>query len=127
MHPSSRRLILIVEDEADLAATCERLLRRSGHAVVAVGSRAAALAALEDSPPAVLVLDVRLPDGDGLDIVRAATALQPSVPAVVMTGRASEAGRAAARAAGAVAYLPKPFTSESFARVVERALVADTA
>jgi len=127
MHPSPRRLILIVEGEADLATTCERLLRRSGHAVVAVGSRAAALAALEDSPPAVLVSDVRLPDGDGLDVVRAAAMMRPTVPAVVMTGRASEAGRAAARAAGAVAYLPKPFTSESFARVVERALVADTA
>ena len=127
MYSSPRRLILIVENDADLAATCERLLRRSGHAVVAVGSRAAALAVLVDAPPAVLVSDVRLPDGDGLDIVRAAAAMRPSVPAIVMTGRASEAGRAAARAAGAVAYLPKPFTSESFARVVQSVLVADTA
>jgi CheY-like chemotaxis protein len=122
MDESPRRLILIVEDEVDLAATCVRLLRRSGYAVVAVGSRAAALAALGDAPPAVLVSDVRLPDGDGLDVVRAAAGMQPSVPAVVMTGRASEAGRVAARDAGAVAYLPKPFTSESFARHVERAL-----
>jgi two-component system, NtrC family, response regulator GlrR len=124
MDQNPGRLILIVEDEADLAATCVRLLRRNGHAVVAVGSRAAALAALGTAAPAVLVSDVRLPDGDGLDVVRAAAAMQPSVPAVVMTGRASEAGRVAARAAGAVAYLPKPFTSESFARLVERALGA---
>jgi DNA-binding NtrC family response regulator len=124
MDQNPGRLILIVEDEADLAATCVRLLRRNGHAVIAVGSRAAALAALGNATPAVLVSDVRLPDGDGLDVVRAAAAMQPSVPAVVMTGRASEAGRVAARAAGAVAYLPKPFTSESFARLVERALGA---
>jgi len=124
MDQSARRLILIVEDEIDLAATCARLLRRDGHAVVAVGSRAAALAALGDTPPAVLVSDVRLPDGNGLDVVRAAAAMEPSVPAVVMTGRASEAGRVAACDAGAVAYLPKPFTAESFARHVERALGA---
>jgi DNA-binding response OmpR family regulator len=124
MDQSPRRLILIVEDEADLAATCARLLRRQGHAVVAVGSRAAALAALGDAPPAVLVSDVGLPDGDGLDVVRAAAAMEPRVPAVVMTGRASEAGRVAARVAGAVAYLPKPFTSESFARSVDGALDA---
>ena len=124
MDPSPRRLILIVEDEADLAATCARLLRRQGHAVVAVGSRAAALAALGHAPPAVLVSDVGLPDGDGLDVVRAAAAMEPRVPAVVMTGRASEAGRVAARVAGAVAYLPKPFTSESFARSVDGALDA---
>jgi DNA-binding NtrC family response regulator len=124
MDQNPRRLILIVEDDVDLAVTCERLLRRNGHAVVAVASRAAALAALGDAPPAVLVSDVRLPDGDGLDVVRAAAAMQPSVPAVVMTGRASEAGLVAARNAGAMAYLPKPFTSESFARLVERALDA---
>jgi CheY-like chemotaxis protein len=127
MDASPRRLILVVEDEADLAATCARLLRRHGHVVVAVGSRAAALAAMNDAPPAVLVSDLKLPDGDGLDIVRAAASMQPSVPAIVMTGRASEPGCAAARAAGAVAYLPKPFTSESFARLVEGALVRGTA
>jgi DNA-binding response OmpR family regulator len=127
MDTTGRGLILIVEDEADLAATCARLLRRRGHAVVAVGSRAAALAALDDAPPALIVSDVRLPDGDGLDVVRAATAMRPCVPTVVMTGRASETGRVAARAAGAAAYLPKPFTAASFAGLVDRVLEAGRA
>ena len=127
MDPSARRLILVVEDDADLAATCERLLRRCGHAVVAVGSRAAALASLEQAPPALVVSDLRLPDGSGLDIVRAATAMEPRVPVVVMTGRASETGRTQARAAGAVAYLPKPFSVDSFASAVDRALVGGIA
>ena len=127
MDATTRRLILVVEDEADLAVTCARLLRRNGHTVVAVSSRAAALTALGATPPALLVSDVRLPDGDGLDVVRAATAMRPCVPAVVMTGRASESGRLAARAAGAVAYLPKPFTAASFAGIVDRALVAGRA
>lgn len=117
------RLILVVEDEADLASTCERLLRRRGHAVVTAASREAGLAALAATGPAVVVSDVRLPDGDGLDVVRAATAMQPQVPAVVMTARPSEPGRRAARAAGAVAYLPKPFTATAFAGLVDRVLV----
>ena len=123
MDAHARRLILVVEDEADLAATCERLLRRRGHAVVTVASREAALAALAEAAPSVLISDVRLPDGDGLDIVRAAAAMQPQVPAVVMTGRASEPGRKAARAAGAAAYLPKPFTATAFAGLVDRVLL----
>ncbi len=127
MDTRARRLILVVDDETDLARTCERLLRRRGHAVVTVGSRAAGLAALADAAPALLVADVRLPDGDGLDVVRAATAMRPRVPAVVMTVRASETGRAAARAAGAVAYLPKPFTADGFAGLVDRVLVGGTA
>jgi CheY-like chemotaxis protein len=119
------RLILVVEDEADLAATCARLLRRCGHAVVTVGSRKAGLAALSE-PPALLVSDVRLPDGDGLDIVRAATAMRPRVPAVVMSARASEVDRVAAQAAGALGFLSKPFSAEAFAGVVDR-LLADGA
>jgi DNA-binding NtrC family response regulator len=127
MDARDRRLILLVDDEGDLAATCERLLRRRGHTVVTVGSRAAGLAALTGAAPALLVADVRLPDGDGLDVVRAAAAMSPRVPAVVMTGRASELGRVAARTAGAVAYLPKPFTADSFAGLVDRVLVGATA
>jgi DNA-binding response OmpR family regulator len=48
--------------------------------------------------------------------------MRPRVPAAVMSARASEADRMAARNAGAVGFLPKPFTTESFAGVVERLL-----
>ena len=124
MDTHARRLILVVEDEADFAITCARLLRRQGYVVVTAPSRAAGLAALADATPAVVVSDVRLPDGDGLDVVRAATAMQPRVPAVVMTARASEPGRVAARAAGALGYLPKPFTAAAFAGLVDTALTS---
>jgi len=127
MDDGARRLILLVEDEADLAATCERLLRRRGHDVLAVGSRAAALDALRASSPALVVADVLLPDGNGLDVVRTATAMHPPVPAVVMTVRGSETGRVAARAAGAIAYLIKPFTADAFASLIERVLVSGAA
>jgi DNA-binding NtrC family response regulator len=127
MDTRDRRMILVVDDEGDLAATCGRLLRRRGHAVILVGSRAAALAALADTSPALLVSDVRLPDGDGLDVVRAAAAKSPRVPAVVMTGYASEAGRGAARTAGAAAYLPKPFTADALASLVDRVLAGGPA
>jgi CheY-like chemotaxis protein len=123
MDARGQSVILIVDDEADLAATCARLLRRRGYRVITVGSRAAALSALAAAAPALLVADVRLPDGDGLDVVRAATTMRPPVPAVVMTVRASEKGLTAARAAGAVGYLPKPFTVDSFAGLVDGALV----
>jgi CheY-like chemotaxis protein len=124
MDTDARRMILVVEDEADLAATCARLLRHRGHSVITVGSRAAALARLADAPPSLLVSDIRLPDGDGLDVVRAAKTMQPPVPAVVMTARASQSGRMAALAAGAVGYLTKPFTAASFAALVDSALAA---
>jgi len=116
-------MILVVEDEPDLAVTCARLLRRRGHGVITASSREAALVVLRaEAKPALLVCDVSLPDGDGLDVVRVAHAMQPRVPAVVMTGRASEPGRLAARAAGAARYLPKPFAVEAFATAVDEVI-----
>jgi DNA-binding NtrC family response regulator len=121
-----RVLILVVDDESDLAVTCARLLRRRGLDVVTAGSYETGRAALADARLALLVADLRLPDGEGLELVRAAGARRPPVPAIVMTGYVTAVNRAASLAAGAVAFLPKPFTAEAFARAVDAALEGRT-
>jgi two-component system, OmpR family, alkaline phosphatase synthesis response regulator PhoP len=110
--------ILVVEDEPDLAVTYDRLLRREGYRVVTAGSQVEGLKAIEAAPPALVIADLRLPDGDGLDIVRAARALPSPPPVLVATVLASRASRHAALAAGATAFLPKPFATEAFNRLV---------
>jgi DNA-binding response OmpR family regulator len=117
--------ILVVDDEADLIGTYERILRRIGYAVITAGTRAAALAALEAQPVRLVVADVRLPDGDGLDVVRAARASQPPPPAIVVTAYASKAGRHDALVAGAAAYLAKPFSISQLIAAVESVLRGD--
>ena len=118
----NKALILVVDDEPDLAATCGRLLTRRGYHVVTVGSRTAAIAALSGDTPALLVSDLRLPDGDGLDVVRAARTLPHPIPVIVMTGHISQDSRDNALRAGAFAYLPKPFSTQAFTALVEQAL-----
>jgi DNA-binding NtrC family response regulator len=115
-------MILVVDDEPDLAITCKRLLARRGYEVISVGSRAAAIEALRGTRPALLVSDIRLPDGDGLDLVRAAQKFAPPIPAIVMTGLASPDGREDAMRAGAFAYLAKPFSTQALTALVEQAL-----
>lgn len=115
-------MVLIVEDEADLAQTCARVLQRSGHDVTTARTRAAGLAALAQRTSHLLVCDVRLPDGDGLEVVRAAKRLNPPVPTIVMSAQPSVAGRRLALASGADAYLMKPFSVEAFSAVVNRTL-----
>jgi CheY-like chemotaxis protein len=119
---SPRPLILVVDDERDLAATCERLLRRRGYQVITAGSREEGLAAVAAHTPALVISDVFLPDGDGLDIVRAARRAAAPIPAIVMTAFASPASREAALAAGAGAYISKPFATTAFAGLVDRML-----
>ncbi len=105
-----------------MAATYERLLRRQGHRVLCVGSRAAGLQALHAEPLRLIIADLRLPDGDGLDVVRAARAMVQPAPVIVVTVLTSRETRQAAMAAGAAAFLAKPFSAESFRSLVSRLL-----
>lgn len=106
-----RRRVLVVDDEADFLATYERLLWRQGYDVITATSRAAGLAALAGEPPHLVISDLRLPDGDGLDVVRAARAARDPVPVLVVTGYPSDETRRAALAAGATTFLAKPFAA----------------
>jgi two-component system response regulator PrrA len=105
------RRVLVVDDEADFLATYERLLRREGYEVITATSRATGLAALAGELPHLVISDLRLPDGDGLDVVRAARAARDPVPVIVITGYPSDETRRAALAAGATTFLAKPFAA----------------
>ncbi len=111
--------VLVVEDEADLITTYVRLLGRQGYRVVAAGTRRAALAIVEQEPLALVISDLRLPDGDGLDVIRAAARSPIRTPAIVITGFTSEVTRLAAFEAGASAYLAKPFSSTKLLETVK--------
>ena len=114
--------VLVVDDEADLLATYDRLLRRQGYRPITAGTLQAALAALEGEPPDLIIADVRLSDGDGLDIVRAARTRLPPPPVIVVTGFSSAQSRRDALAAGATAYLAKPFSTSALTALVRDAL-----
>jgi len=114
--------VLVVDDEQDLVASYERLLRRQGYRVIARGSRHDGLAVIEREPLALVISDLRLPDGDGLDVVRAARCAPTPIPAIVVTGFGAAASRQAALAAGAFAYLAKPFAAADFTAAVQQAV-----
>ena len=111
--------ILIVEDEPDMAATYERLLRRAGHRVVMAASRAEGMRLLESMRPRLVISDLRLPDGDGLDIIRAARMLDLPPAVIAITAFVSRDTRQAALDAGASAFLAKPFGIAEFSSLVE--------
>ena len=115
--------ILVVDDERDLAATCERLLNRRGWNVTITGSREAALAMLAHHPrPVLAIVDRQLPDGDGVDVLRAALAVD--TPVIVVTGYGSGATRRLALEEGAAGFLAKPFSAHDLLKLV-REIVGD--
>ncbi len=101
--------VLTVDPQEDLLATYYRLLSRRGYRVITAPTRAAGLLAVEREAPRLVISDLRLPDGDGLDIVRTARAWVPPALAMVVSGLSDAPYRRAAIAAGASDFLPKPF------------------
>ena len=120
-----RSRVLVVEDEAEIVEVLRSYLEREGLQVETRGTVAGALVALQRLPPDVLVLDVSLPDGSGLDVLRAASAPEARVPTIILTARAEESDRVVGLELGADDYVPKPFSPrELVARV--RALLRRT-
>jgi two-component system response regulator PilR (NtrC family) len=100
-----------VDDEGDFLATYERLLRRNGFHVIVATTRADGVAAVVRERPHLVISDLRLPDGSGLDVVRAARSMPEPPSVIVVTGYPSAETRQAALAAGATTFLAKPFAA----------------
>lgn len=110
--------ILAVDEELDLLATYYRLLTRGGYRVFTAASRMTGLVAVERERPQLVISDLYLPDGDGLDVIRAARTLAPPVPAIVVTRFSGEPQWRSAQAAGASGFLSKPFESAALLDLV---------
>jgi two-component system response regulator RegA len=112
------RTLLIVDDDALFRERLAQAMERRGFRVTAAESVAAAIAAGKAAPPRYAVVDLRLGDGNGLEVVAALRALQSDMRIVVLTGYGNIASAVAAVKTGAVDYLPKPVDADA----VERAL-----
>ena len=100
--------ILLVDDDAAFLSRLERAMARRGFDVRIAGSVAEGLAAVTDKPPAYAVVDLRLEDGNGLDVVSALHQKRPDARAVVLTGYGNIATAVTAVKLGAMDYLSKP-------------------
>jgi DNA-binding response OmpR family regulator len=103
-------LVLLAEDDEDVRALAELVLRRAGFEVTAVTDGAAALAAAAQHRPAVAVLDVSMPHVDGLEAARRLREDGATFPIMLLTARVTEADRERGRRAGVDAQLDKPFS-----------------
>jgi two-component system response regulator PilR (NtrC family) len=114
--------ILIVDDEQSMREVLAILLKKEGFDVLTAGSRAEAAAALARCAVDMILTDVRLPDGDGIEILRHVKAAAPETVVIVMTGYGTSADAVAARKLGAFAYLFKPFDVDEVRIVIRDAL-----
>jgi two-component system response regulator PilR (NtrC family) len=114
--------ILIVDDEQSMREMLAILLKKEGLDVRSAGSRAEAADLLGKGPVDLVLTDVRLPDGDGLEVLRHVKGASPDTAVVVMTAYGTTETAVAARKLGAEAYILKPFDVDELRIVVRDAL-----
>jgi len=114
--------ILLVDDEPDMLENCSRILSRQGHTCMTAANGREALAVLEHEHPDLLVTDLKMPEMDGMALLRQAHELDPTLPVIMLTGFATIESAVAAVKEGAFDYLPKNFSVDQLRVAVERAL-----
>jgi two-component system, cell cycle response regulator DivK len=116
--------VLVVDDHELNLKLLQHVLEYEGHEVVVADSLAAAERAFAQAKPSLIVLDVELPDGDGLDLARRVKALpqDESIPIVACTADAMKGDRERALEAGCDAYVSKPIDTREFAALVSSML-----
>jgi DNA-binding NtrC family response regulator len=111
--------VLVVDDEAILCQSVEKILKRKGHKVDAATSVAEALRALDSGNRYDLIIaDLMMPQAGGMELLSAVKSSWPDLPVLIITGFSSIASAVETTKLGAAGYLPKPFTPEELEKAV---------
>ena len=114
--------ILVMEDEESVARGLEMVLEEEGYDVDLAYTGAGALESFEKSSFDLVVADLRLPDSDGLEIIKIVKERKPETEVVVITGYSSVSSAVDAMKIGVADYLPKPFTESEKKEAIGNAL-----
>ena len=110
--------VLVIDDDQQVRRFLRTVLAGQGHAVVEADTVATAIDEIRRARPDVILLDLGLPDGDGLAVIAAMSPDEPRIPIVVLSARGQEGDKVIALDSGADDYLTKPFgAGELMARI----------
>ncbi len=116
------RRILLVDDEADTLDACTQILRKDGCLVETATSAQEAVRLLHARPFDLAITDLKMPQVDGLELLKAIKRIDPEMAVVIITGYATVETAVASMKEGAYDYIPKPFTPDELRLVVRNAL-----
>ncbi|MDH3964620.1 MAG: response regulator, partial [Deltaproteobacteria bacterium] len=114
--------VLVVDDEPGFRKTLSDILRAKGYAAVSVDKGKTALEMAKDENPIVALIDLRLEDMSGLEVMREIKQRSPATQCIVLTGHASQASAIEAVNLGAYSYMHKPYDVEQLMVTIRRAI-----
>jgi signal transduction histidine kinase/FixJ family two-component response regulator len=113
--------ILIADDEGDIRDGAERILRRIGFQVFKAARGDEAIRMVDSVAPAIMLLDLKMPGRDGMEVLHHIRATQPGILVIIITGYATVDAAIEAMKSGAYDFIPKPFEPDQLRIVVNRA------
>ena len=119
---TDNRHVLIIDDERPVLMTLEALLKRHGYQVDTAPTAIQGLKALKSKPPKLVLLDLRLPDADGLEMLDRIKAELPEVQVIILTAHDSLHNAIESIKRGAYHFISKPYAPEELLSLVEKAL-----
>jgi CheY-like chemotaxis protein len=125
---TDERLVLVADDEEDILRLVTMIIERSGHQVRPVRDGAEALEAIREVRPDLVVLDISMPEVDGIEVLRRLREDEETseLPVLLLSAQAQEADVRRGFATGANAYVKKPFSPQELAQRVDELLRTPT-
>ncbi len=114
--------ILVIDDEEDMLDNCKRILDRKGFSCITTNNPLEAQKIVSEARPAVVVTDLKMPEKDGMELMKELKEVDPSLIVIVFTAYASVSAAVEAMKDGAFDFIPKPFSSDQLVVTIERAL-----
>lgn len=114
--------ILVVDDEPSIRDLLHTVLTRRGHEVLTASSARSALARFREDRPGLTILDLKMPDRSGLEVLQDIRDMDRQAPVIVLTGLADEDTEAKARQLGATDFLRKGFSLHALGESLKRTL-----
>ena len=124
-HQTVLPAILIVDDDPDILTALHDLLEYDGFLVTEVSTCRDALEQVRTVDFSAVLLDIGLPDGDGLAVLEIIQTIAPSLPVIVLTAFTSQDYRAKSLSGGAYSYLTKPYNRDELRAALRRAVGVD--
>ncbi len=118
---AGERSVLVVDDDAAVASSIQRVLKKAGYTVSLAGNGTSAVEAIRDRPFDVVLTDIQMPGMSGIDLLSIVRAYDLDVPVVLMTGSPSLETALEALSLGALHYIVKPIGNDELVKAIERA------